>query len=52
VETVKPIEGIDFSKPEIKALYQAEVRKRMGPPFYMSLEEAQMLVAILMSHKS
>lgn len=40
---------VDFSKPETKALYVSEVRKRMEAPFFMSLEQAQMLVAALMA---
>lgn len=41
--------GVDFSKPETKALYENEVRKRTESPFFMSREQAQMLVAVLMS---
>ena len=39
----------DFSKPETQKLLDAEVRKRMEPPFSMSREQAEMLVAALMS---
>ena len=39
----------DFSKRETRELYNAEVRKRMEAPFFMSLEQAQMLVAVLMT---
>jgi len=38
----------DFSKPETKALFEEEVRKRMEPPFNMSRTQAEMLVAALM----
>lgn len=38
----------DFSKPETKALYEAEVRKRIEPPFCMERNQAEMLVAALM----
>ena len=38
----------DFSKPETKKLFEAEVRKRMEEPFCMSRTEAEMLVAVLM----
>jgi hypothetical protein len=40
---------VDFSNPETKALYVAEVSKRMDAPFYMSREQAEMLVAVLMT---
>lgn len=39
----------DFSKPETKAIYDAEIRNRMDAPFNMSLEQAQMLVTVLMT---
>lgn len=39
----------DFSKPETKALYESEVRKRMEAPFFMSRSQAEMLVAVLMT---
>ncbi len=41
--------GVDFSKPEVKALYENEVRKRTESPFSMPREQAEMLVAVLMS---
>ena len=41
-------EAVDFSKPETKALYETEVRIRMEPPFYMSRDQAEILVALLM----
>lgn len=41
--------GYDFSKPETKALFESEVQKRMDPPFLMSREQAEMLVAVLMT---
>ena len=40
---------VDFSKPETKALYEAEVRKRMEAPFFMDRAQAEMLVAFLMT---
>jgi hypothetical protein len=42
----------DFSKPETKALFAEEVRKRMDAPFYMSREQAELLVAALMMQRS
>lgn len=42
---------MDFSKPETRALYEAEVRKRMEAPFYMSRKQAEMLVAVLMTNE-
>jgi hypothetical protein len=39
----------DFSKPETKELFEAEVRKRMDEPFLMSRVQAEMLVAALMT---
>jgi hypothetical protein len=40
---------VDFSIPEVRALYVSEVHKRMEAPLFMSLEQAQMLVAALMT---
>jgi hypothetical protein len=39
----------DFSKPETRALYEAEVRKRMETPFFMDRTQAETLVAVLMT---
>ena len=39
----------DFSKPETKSLFESEVRKRMEEPFFMSRDQAEMLVAVLMT---
>jgi hypothetical protein len=39
----------DFSKPETKALFEAEVRKRMEEPFFMTRAQSEMLVAALLS---
>lgn len=39
----------DFSDPKVQELYKQEVRKRMEAPFFMSLEQAQNLVAVLMA---
>lgn len=41
--------SIDFSKPETKALYEIEVGKRMKAPFLMERQQAEMLVAVLMT---
>lgn len=39
----------DFSKPETRELYEAEVRRRMQPPFFMSRLQAEMIVAVMMT---
>ena len=41
---------VDFSDPRTKALYKREVQKRVDE-FGMSNEQAQMLVAVLMTPK-
>ena len=48
----QPTETVDFSKPETKAIYESEVRRRMDEPFCMSREQAEMLVAVLMTKPS
>lgn len=39
----------DFSKRETQKLFVVEVRKRMEAPFFMSRDQAEMLVAALMT---
>jgi hypothetical protein len=41
----------DFSTPEGKALFEREVRKRTEPPFNMGREQAEMLVAVLLTER-
>jgi len=40
---------MDFSLPENKKLFEREVQVRMGPPFYLPREQAEMLVAALLT---
>jgi len=38
----------EFSDPDVRKAYEAEVIRRMDAPFFMSREQAEMLVALLM----